>query len=130
MKYNEFSVSADSTGQHVVSDPVERTLTSLNVTAMLNLTLYIPESGVNPFWQIGGAYSSGLPSVFSGFGLRFNNNRMNRLALSVGGALTWTKELNTLRSGDLIENQSALDEDLKYKLAWPPRPYIGVQINF
>lgn len=130
MKYNEYSVAADSSGQHIVGNPVSKNLNSLNVTAMLNLTLYIPESKVNPFWQVGAAYSSGMPSIFSGFGLRLNSNRMNRLALSFGGALTWRKELNKLSVGDQVESQSVLDDDLKLQLAWPPKPYVGIQYNF
>lgn len=129
-KYNSFGTTSDSTGQQFVASPTESTVSNINITTMLNFNLYIPNSQIHPLYQIGVGINSGIPTLFTGFGIRSNINGLKRIAISGGVAMTWIQELDKLNVGDKVTGTDDINKDLKYKFSWPPKAYIGIQYNF
>jgi len=128
-KYKEYGTSTNDLGEQIVSVASENNITNLNVTSMLNLTYYIENTSVHPFWQIGVGANSEIPTLLTGFGLRsvFGSNR---ICISGGIAMTWIKELQNLKLGDNVDGTTTIENDLKPTFSWPPKPYIGIQYNF
>jgi hypothetical protein len=130
LKYYSYGTTSDSTGQQYVSTPTENAIKNLNIATMLNYNYYIPNSLVHPLYQLGVGINSGMPTILTGIGLRSNINGTKRLAISGGLAMTWVKELNTLKVGDKITGTSDIDKDYKYSSAPKFTPYIALQYNF
>lgn len=128
-KYKEYGTSTNEVGEQIVSAASENEITNLNVTSMLNLTYYIENTNVNPFWQIGVGANSEIPSLLTGFGLR-GVLGSKRICISGGIAMTWIKELQNLKLGDKVDGTTTIENDLKPTFSWPPKPYIGFQYNF
>lgn len=133
-KYNTYATTSDSAGvetkNQYVATPTENLVRNLNITTMLNFNYFIPNSAIHPLYQLGLGVNSGVPTLITGFGIRSNINGVKRLAISGGIAMTWLKELDKLKVGDRVSGSDAIDKDLKFQFAWPPKPYIGLQFNF
>ncbi|HAD95863.1 MAG TPA: hypothetical protein DCG19_00580 [Cryomorphaceae bacterium] len=129
-EYKSFHTTADSTGQQYVAKPTINYASRLNVNALINFTLYLPNSDIHPLYQIGAGLNEGVPILFTGIGVRSHINGTNRLAISVGLAMTWLPQLNDLEVGDPVNDQDAIEKDLKYEFSWPPKAYISLQYNF
>jgi hypothetical protein len=129
-KYNTYGTVSDNTGQQYVSTPTENEVNNLNITTMINFNYYIPNSNLHPLYQIGIGLNSGVPSLLTGFGIRSNINGFKRLTITGGVAMTWIKELSSLKVGDPISGTDDIEKDLTLKFSWPPKPYIGIQYNF
>ncbi len=128
-KYYEYGTTTDAAGQQFVADPTEKEIKNLNISTMVNFVYYVQNSSVHPFWQIGAGLNAEIPTLLTGFGLR-GVLGTNRLTISGGIAMTWIKELDSLKVGDQISGTSDIDKDLKQNFSWPPKPYIGLQYNF
>jgi hypothetical protein len=128
--YNTYGTVTDSTGQQYIATPTVNSVRNLKITTMINFNYYIPNSPIHPSYQIGVGLNSEIPTLITGLGIRSNIGSIRRLTISGGIAMTWLKELDTLREGDLISGSDDIEKDLKYKFSWPPKPYIGLQYNF
>ncbi|MGN6647373.1 MAG: hypothetical protein ACTHJT_12680 [Cytophaga sp.] len=129
LKYNSYGTTSDSTGQQYVGTPTANTLKNLNVTTMINWNYYIPNSPIHPLYQIGVGINSGMPTLFTGFGIR-SNVGLKRLTISGGIAATWLQELNTLKVGDKVSGTDDINKDFKYSSSPTFTPYFGIQYNF
>lgn len=129
-KYNSYGTTSDSTGQQYIATPTENVVKNINITAMINWNYYNSNSSIHPLIQTGVGINSGIPSFLFGGGLRFSNNAKNRIRISGGLAMTWIKDLETLKVGSKISGTSDIDKDLKYKTSPLFSPYVGLQYNF
>lgn len=127
-KYNTYGTTTDSTGQQFVAEPTVNTMKRFNASVMLNYNFYIPNSQIRPLIQFGGGIQSGIPVLMAGGGLRVGNS--NAFAITGGVALTWLRELQTLKVGDPVSGTDEIERDLKYEFSFPLRGYIGIQYNF
>lgn len=130
LKYYSYGTTSDSTGQQYVASPTENTVKNINITTMLNYNYYIPNSNIHPLYQIGVGINSGMPTLLTGFGIRTNANGIKRLAISGGIAMTWLRELETLKVGDKVTGTADIEDDYKYSSAPKFSPYICLQYNF
>jgi hypothetical protein len=127
--YNTYGTTSNAAGQQFVGDPTENTVNNFNVTTMINFNYFIPNSAIHPLYQIGLGLNSELPTLLTGVGIRSNLNGVKRLAVSVGFAITWVKELDKLKAGDQVLGTEDINNDLKFRYS-TPKPYIGIQYNF
>ena len=129
-KYYSYGTTSDSTGQQYVASPTENMVKNINITTMLNLNYYIPNSPLHPLYQIGVGINSGIPTVLTGFGLRSNINGIRRFTIAGGLAMSWLKDLDNLKVGDKIQGTDDIDKDYKYSPAPKFTPYVAIQYNF
>jgi hypothetical protein len=128
-KYKVYGTVNDSiTGQQYVAEPTFNILKRFNVSVMLNYNFYIPNTSVRPLIQFGGGIQSGIPVLMAGGGLRIGNS--NAFSITGGVAMTWVRELETLKIGDPVSGTAELEKDLKYEFTFPLKGYIGIQYNF
>lgn len=130
LKYYTYGTTSDASGQQYVAPPTENEIKNLNITTMLNYNYYIPHSNIHPFYQIGFGINSEMPTLLTGLGLRSNVNGIKRLTISGGIAMTWLRELETLKVGDKITGTADIENDYKYSSAPEFTPYVGIQYNF
>lgn len=130
LKYYSYGTTSDESGQQYVGTPTENTIKNLNITTMLNLNYYIPNSPIHPLYQLGLGINSEMPTILTGVGLRSNINGLKRLAISGGIAMTWIKELDKLKVGDKITGTDDIDKDFKFSSAPKFAPYVSLQYNF
>ena len=128
-KYNTYGTTTDSSGKQRVASPIENPVKNINISAMLNWTMYAESSDLHPLLQVGAGINSGIPTLLFGAGLRVTSSATNRLRLTGGIAVTWLKELSTLHVGSLVTGTADIDKDLKYG-APVVKPYFGIQYNF
>lgn len=128
--YNTYGIQTDQTGDQVIAFTGKKELKNLKFSGMINYTCFIPNSDIHPFYQIGLAINSEIPTIATGLGIRSNLNGSRRFTISVGIASTWVKGLDKLKIGDKVNGSADLENDLKYQFVWPPRPYIGFHRNF
>ncbi|KAF2510095.1 hypothetical protein EYY60_11320 [Flavobacterium zhairuonense] len=129
-KYYTYGTTSDSTGQQYVGSPTENAVKNLNITTMVNFNYYIPNSTIHPMYQLGIGLNAGIPTLLTGFGLRSNINGLRRFAIAGGLAMTWIKELDTLKVGDKINGTEDIDKDFKYSSVPKFKPYVAIQYNF
>lgn len=127
-KYKVYGTITDSTGQQFVAEPTFNTLKRFNASVMLNYNFYIPNTPIRPLLQFGGGIQSGIPVLMAGGGLRIGNS--NAFSITGGVALTWIRELQTLKVGDRVSGTAELEKDLKYEFSFPLKGYVGIQYNF
>ncbi len=130
LNFPKYSTEADSLGQQYVADAGNENFKRLSINAMLNIVGFIPNSMVQPFFQLGVGVNANYPTILTGIGLRLNFVPLKRLALSFGCASTWIQQLDKLKVGDKVSGEAEVSKDLKYQFNWPPKPYIGIQYNF
>lgn len=129
--YNTYGIQNDpTTGNQIIALSGQDRLKNLKFSAMVNYTCFIANSNIHPFYQIGFAINSEIPTIATGFGIRSNINGLRRFTISAGISSTWVKDLDKLKIGDKVNGTADLEKDLKYQFVWPPRPYIGFQRNF
>lgn len=128
--YNTYGTTSDASGQQFVAPPTENSVRNINITTMINLNLYCPNSNIHPLWQIGLGINSEMPTLITGLGVRLNLNSKTRFRITGGLAMTWIKDLETLKVGSKISGTSDIDKDLKYKTSPLLSPYVGLQYNF
>jgi len=127
LRFPKYGTTTDAAGNSIVSSAGEDVFKKLNFTAMINWVLYA-HSDVLPFIQIGVGAKTDYPILLTGAGLRFNVGGKT-VALSVGAASTWVKDLNKLHIGDHVAGTSDLEKDLTYTFK-APKLYAGFQYNF
>ena len=127
--YNTYGTTTNANGELVVGEPTKNEVRNINLTTMLNLNFYLENSPVHPLWQIGAGFNQSVPTLLTGIGLR-GALGPDRVALTVGLAMTWIKELDKLKPGDQIKGTSDIENDLKHQFTWPPKMYIGIQYGF
>ncbi len=131
-KYRNYGTTFDSAGLKTnnlfVASPTEDPVKNINITTMLNLNYYCPNSIVHPFYQLGVGINSGVPTLITGIGAR-SFLGLKGISISLGFALTWIKELDKLKVGDKISGTEDIDKDLKYQVT-SPKFYFGIQHNF
>lgn len=128
LHFPKYSITSDPvTGKNTVADAGQDAFKKVNFTAMINMVLYT-RSSFRPFLQFGAGAKTDYPTIFTGVGVRFNVG-LRTLALSVGGASTWIKQLNKYKVGDTIASEAELEKDMTYQFVWP-KLYAGIQYNF
>jgi hypothetical protein len=111
--------------EHFVADAgVDRP--RMVAATMLNL---IPNTGWSGFTRLVGQLGIGAttesPLLLAGGGLRLSHDR--NLTLSFGAAFPFQKRLKTLKVGDPVAGDAALEQDVERALARRPAFYIGIQ---
>jgi len=81
-------------------------------------------------FQVGVAASKDVPAVLFGGGLRLFSLGKGDVAVGGGLALAWVKDLNHLRSGDVVTGTKDIEQDLSFDHAPRPRPYFTIQYKF
>jgi hypothetical protein len=100
------------------------------VEAALMLNLICRCWGRNIFYpslQLGLSSAKDVPGLLFGLGFRFTQPR--QLSLTGGRMLTWAKDLDKLKVGDVVSGTAALESDLKLKRQ-PTAWYVAVQYSF
>lgn len=128
-KETTYVTARDASGNTIISETEQRPLERFELDVMLNLNLYIPESRVLPFIQLGVATNRDVPMGLFGGGLRMKLSEKHVIAISTGFSVTGIKELTDLNLGDQVLDEKTLQDDLEYKLS-PIKPYFGIQYNF
>lgn len=128
INYTLFGTETDSTGQLRVASAGTDELAKLTFNKIINYNLFIENSNIHPFWQIGAGANLKFPVLLTGFGIRVHSGS-SKIALSSGLALTFLKELKTLNIGDSISGTAELESDQHYVLQ-PPKLYFGLQVKF
>jgi hypothetical protein len=118
-----------TTGAETVAAAGEERFKKLNFTAMINLNYFIPNSPLHPFLQLGIGANTDYPTFFTGAGFRMNFKPLRRFAFAFGVASTWIKTLDKLKIGDTVSGTAELEKDIKHEFKWPPKPYLGIQVN-
>lgn len=111
--------------QHFVADAgIDRP--RMVAASMLNL---IPNTGWSGFTRLVGQVGIGAttesPLVLVGGGLRLSHDR--NLTLSFGAAFPFQKRLKSLKVGDQVAGDAALEQDVERALAKRPAFYLGIQ---
>ncbi len=111
--------------EHFVADAgVDRP--RMVAASMLNL---IPNTGWSGFTRLVGQVGIGAttesPLVLVGGGLRLSHDR--NLTLSFGAAFPFQKRLKSLKVGDKVAGDAALEQDVERALARRPAFYLGIQ---
>ncbi|MEM9834126.1 MAG: hypothetical protein AAF944_26070 [Bacteroidota bacterium] len=125
LEFPQFGTESDPTGQMLVSDAGTEEFKRINFNAMVNFNLYLENSLLVPFFQVGVGANTDYPVLFSGIGI----NVGQKFNLSFGFASTWIKQLNDLKIGDKISGTADIEEDITYDFNWPPKGYIGIQYD-
>jgi len=130
LSFPKYSTLADEDGVQHVANGGDDNVSRINFTVMLNYNFFISNSPLHPFWQLGIGANKEMPTLLSGIGFRVNTSAVNRLAISIGAATTWTKTLDKLSIGDAVKGQADIDNDVVYKFNDKPKLYLGIQFNF
>jgi len=130
LSFPKFGTNKNASGQDVVADAGEEAINKVNITTMINYTLFIPNTSVHPFWQLGIGLNTDFPTILTGVGVRINASGVRRLALAAGVATTWIKSLNKLTLGEVVAGPAAVEKDTYFKFNTRPQPYVGLQFNF
>lgn len=123
------AVTDEVTGELKVAKIGEDNIKRINITAMLNYNYYVDYSDIHPFIQLGAGINTDFPTLLLGTGLRFNAFNGGRFAVSIGFAGSWIKSLDTLKIGDIVQDDSDVEKDIHYEFA-KPKLYYGIQFNF
>ena len=114
-------------GMMVVA-PVKDDTANIEGAVMLNLILRKrTPSFVYPAFQLGISSAEDVPGLLAGVGLRFT--QPTTWSLMVGGMLTWAKDLNNLKPGDVVTGTAQIESDLTLKRQ-DPALYVAFQYNF
>jgi hypothetical protein len=130
LSFPKYSTATDATGKQQVVTAGEETINKINFTTMINYNLFLTNSPIHPFWQLGIGINNDFPTLLSGLGLRLNATGVKRIAISFGLATTWIKTLEKLKPGDVVTGPADVEKDTKYKFNNKPQTYFGVQYNF
>lgn len=123
------AVTDNITGELKVAKIGEDNIKRINITAMINYNYFVDNSDIHPFIQLGAGINTDFPTLFLGTGLRFNAFNGGRFAISAGFAGSWIKSLDTLKIGDVVQDDSDVEKDITYEFA-KPKLYYGIQFNF
>lgn len=125
----KYGTTVNADGKTVVSQPVPATV-DIQPTIMINFVCRCQLSALEPMLQVGASASQDTPSIFVGGGIRlFAMPGKGDVALGYGLTITWTKDLKTLKPGDV-----AGTADIQADLAFVSQPrfgqYFGIQYKF
>ncbi len=122
LDYFTFGTDTSTTGQTVVGEPNRNHIKRAKASLLLNYNLHLKGTTINPLLQIGvGLGADAIPVLMLGAGFRLPKG----IVLSGGAALSWTKELKTLKVGDVVGGTSDIEKDLEYQLS-PIKWYVGI----
>jgi hypothetical protein len=121
-----YGTTTNDAGQTVVARKDDEDV-SLSAAVMLNGVCRCGiDSFAYPMFQVGALADTKSPGILFGGGLRFI--RPSQLALSVGAALVWIKDLDTLAIGAPVGGTTDIDNDLKFEPA--VKLYFSLQYTF
>lgn len=129
LSFPKYGTTTDAAGKQVVTLAGEEKINKVNFTTMINYTLFLTNSPVHPFWQIGIGANTDFPTFLTGIGGRLNAGP-KRLAIAAGIATTWIKSLNKLELNKVVSGPAEVENDVKFKFNNKPKPYLGIQYNF
>lgn len=130
LSYPKYGATTDDDGLQTVTSAGNENISRLNFSVMLNYNLFLTNTLLHPFWQIGVGANKEIPTLLSGVGIRISGSKVNRLALSFGLAASWIKDLDKLSIGSEISGQADIEKDLSYTFTKHPKFYLGIQYNF
>jgi hypothetical protein len=126
IEYKEFGTE-EKNGELTVKE-VEASHFPVEGAMTLNLIpAFLGKSFVYPTFQLGVSTAKDAPGVLAGIGLRFTETR--QLSLTIGRMVTWHKELQTLKPGDVVTGTAQIEADKKLERA-PAAWYGGLQYSF
>ncbi|ALI97730.1 hypothetical protein [Rufibacter tibetensis] len=126
VNYNQFSTANDASGNATIVKTKEEK-DYFNFGAGLNLFPNIRNSHFLPGLQFGVAAGQNYPMFLSG--LCFNLPDYN-ITFSIGGLLTWNRQLSEKKEGDIITGGDAeLQNLIRWKFDSTPKLYLGLNFN-
>ena len=125
LSFPKFVIGTNETGDNIIAKGDSEDFNNINFQVMLNMNLNVTNSAVIPFLQVGVGPSTKYPVFFTGAGLRITKD----LRVSAGGAWTWINELTELSVGDIVSEQSAIDDDDNFRFTNSPKFYLGFQLK-
>lgn len=125
ISYPKYGTATDATGKMTVADAGSDKVSKFAVSTMVNFNMFIPNSYIRPFIQIGVGASTDYPALFLGGGIKISNS----LSISVGAASPWVKQLGTLKVGDPVSGTADITKDLVSSFKIFEKVYGGIQIK-
>jgi hypothetical protein len=119
--------TAQKDGKTVVATAGSDNVRTIPALFFNGIIRFSGESFAYPMFQLGVGTGADRPSLLGGIGLRFTHPR--HLALSLGYAVTWFKDLDKLKLGDEVKGTADVEADLKLRRS-DAKPYISIQYSF
>ena len=119
--FPEYNLGIDSSGASVINSSAKKIRFSPAI--FLNFVFSLHNDYIYPVFQIGLGTADKSILLPVGVGISI----MDRITISGGIVPGFARQLNELKPGDRISGQTALDQDLSYKLM--STTYFGVNIN-
>jgi len=119
--------TAQKDGKTVVASAGSDNVRTIPTLFFNGIIRFSGESFAYPMFQLGVGTGADRPSLLGGIGLRFTRPR--HLALSLGYAVTWFKDLDKLKLGDEVKGTADVEADLKLRRS-EAKPYISIQYSF
>lgn len=129
LEYPSYSIEENAQGENIIGKVDEKALEKVAISTMINFNLNISDTPILPFLQLGVGYSGKLPIGLVGGGLRFDLGSTHHITLSSGLSFTGIKTLNTLSVGQVVKDETQIQNDLTYQFSGP-KLYWGIQYNF
>lgn len=123
MNYTNLLAEQDSLGVVRVKDN-DRLESYLHVAGMVNFNIKTGRKSEVPFLQVGASVKKQRPLLFTGAGVRL----AEWIGISGGVMFTWIPELKSLKVGDPIKDQEALEKDFRYQFS-DVRGYVSLQLR-
>ncbi len=127
--YTRFTTAKNILNEEFVALANPNKLERVDITTMVNFNIYLPNSSILPFIQLGVGLNKAVPLGLLGGGLRFDLGKKKIFAISGGLSITGIKELQDLNVGDVVKDNLEVENDLEYEVS-PIKPYFGFQYNF
>lgn len=123
--FPKFGTEINENDEQVLVAAGDEKFNKINVGIMINFNYNLGDDELVPFFQLGIGPSKKFPILFSGLGIRINDNFM----LSLGGAWTWINELSSLKIGDVVSGTAAIESDQAFKFSTSPKLYLSFQVK-
>jgi hypothetical protein len=125
----QYGTATNAAGQTVVARVPDSSLT-VSPAIMVNFLCRCGTGFLDPMIQIGAATSTTLPAVLTGVGFHLFGVGKGDVAIGGGAMFGWTKDLQTLKIGDVVTGTQAIDADLGYTGTPHVKAYFTIQYKF
>lgn len=123
MQFAEFTAEEDAEGDFIVTR-TESAEDWQALAGMVNFNFKLGRNAEVPFMQLGATVRHSNPMLFMGAGIRFGKY----FGLAAGTAFRWQQELKTLSVGQEVDRDSAVKDDLAYRML-PAQFYLAFNVN-
>jgi len=120
IKQPKYGTDKNAQGQTIVARVPDTSL-SIAPSVLVNFVCRCSTGALVPMFQLGAATSKDLPGILGGVGIRLFGLGKGDVAIGGGAMFGWVKDLQKLKSGDVVGGTKDIDADLGYS----GRPKIG-----